>query len=71
MPPLSENDKDLVKQLMNHPAWSLLKRKINESAAGYRAMAEQPEVEEHYRLILNAKASGNEEMFGLAEDMTK
>ncbi len=68
---LTENDKDIIKTMMAHPGWSLLERAMKENALNYRLQAEMPEVEEHYRLILFAKAQGIDELFTFAQVMIR
>ena len=68
---MTPNDKNNIIQLMKQPGWDLLKKELQESALGYRFQATMPDVEEHYRLILFAKAQGIEEMFNLSKDLIK
>ena len=54
---------------MKEPGWDLVEKEMREQASAYRFMAEQSEVDEHYRLILFAKAQGIEEFYKLAKDL--
>ena len=59
---LSENDKELINKMTKEPGWELLKKELQSQADTHRFLAEQPEADEHYRLILFGKAQGIEEV---------
>lgn len=71
MPKFSDNDKDLIRKAMKEPGWILVEKEMLEQASIYRFMAEQPDVDEHYRLILFAKAQGIDEFYRLVKDFIK
>ncbi|HDY68426.1 hypothetical protein LCGC14_3139300 [marine sediment metagenome] len=68
---LSNNDKDLIRKAMKEPGWDLIKKEMLGQASTYRDIAEQPDMEEHYRLILFSKAQGIEEFYRLSQDLIK
>ena len=71
MPNLSDNDKELIKKIMKEPGWALLEKQMLEQASTYRFMAEQQDVDEHYRLLLFSKAQGIDELYRIVQDLIK
>lgn len=68
---MTENDKDIFKQLMRHPGWALLEKELRETSKSYSFQATMPSVDEHYRLILFSKAEGILEVFDLVKELIK
>lgn len=66
---LSNNDKELIRKAMKEPGFVLLENQMAEQASMYRFMAEQADVDEHYRLVLFAKAQGIDEFYKLAKEI--
>ena len=66
---ISSNDKDLIKQMMKMPGWDLLKNHVEEQTKGFMLLAEQPEVDEHYRLILFGKSIGVKEFYTISQSV--
>ena len=68
---LTPNDKELIMKMMKEPGWFLLEKEMKNQLSAYRSMAEQADVDEHYRLILFAKAQGIEELYSLSKNLIK